>query len=118
VSITGDGGFLFGGNELATAVQHGIGTVTIVVNDGAYGNVRRTQVHKYGGKVIGTDLRNPDFVKYAEAFGAQGLRATDNDSLRTALRAAFAHSGPSVIEIPVGELPSPWHFMHLKRVRG
>ncbi|MPY71171.1 MAG: hypothetical protein GEU92_13910 [Alphaproteobacteria bacterium] len=118
VSITGDGGFLFGSNEMATAVQHGIGSVTIVVNDGAYGNVRRSQVHKYGGKVIGTDLRNPDFVKYAESFGAQGLRATDDRSLRTALRKAFAHAGPSLIEIPVGELPSPWHLMHLKRVRG
>jgi acetolactate synthase I/II/III large subunit len=117
ISISGDGGFLFAANELATAVQHGIGTVTIVVNDGAYGNVRRMQVHKYGGRVIGTELRNPDFVKYAESFGAQGLRATDAEGLRGALRKGFAHDGPTVIEIPVGELPSPWHFMHLKKLR-
>ena len=51
--------------------------VALVFNDNAYGNVRRSQVHSYGGRVIGTDLHNPDFVKMAEAFGAQGLRATN-----------------------------------------
>jgi len=118
VSISGDGGFMFGSNELATAVQHGIGTVTLVFNDGAYGNVKRTQLHKYGGRVIATDLSNPDFVKLAEAYGAQGIRAKTADELRAALKKGFSHNGPTVIEIPVGELPSPWHLMHLPRVRG
>lgn len=118
VSITGDGGFLFGGSELSTAVQHRIGTVTLVFNDGAYGNVKRSQVHKYGNRVIGTDLHNPDFVKYAESFGAQGIRATNPDELRTALKKGLGNDFPTLIEIPVGELPSPWHLMHLPRVRG
>ncbi len=118
VSISGDGGFMFGSNELATAVQHGIGTVALVFNDGAYGNVKRTQVEKYGGRVIATELQNPDFVKLAEAYGAQGIRAKTADELRAALKLGFAHDGPTVIEIPVGELPSPWHLMHLPRVRG
>ncbi len=118
VSISGDGGFMFGSNELATAVQHGIATVALVFNDGAYGNVKRTQLHKYGGRVIATELRNPDFVKLAEAYGAQGIRAKTADELRAGLRKGFAHDGPTVIEIPVGELPSPWHLMHLPRVRG
>ena len=118
VSISGDGGFLFGGSELSTAVQHRIGTVTLVFNDGAYGNVKRSQVHKYGNRVIGTDLHNPDFVKYAESFGAQGLRATNPDELRAALKQSLGRDLPSLIEIPVGELPSPWHLMHLPRVRG
>jgi len=118
VSISGDGGFLFGGSELSTAVQQRIGTVTLVFNDGAYGNVKRTQVHKYGNRVIGTDLHNPDFVKYAESFGAQGLRATNPAELRAALRKSFGRDLPTLIEIPVGELPSPWHLMHLPRVRG
>ena len=118
VSISGDGGFLFGGSELSTAVQHRIGTVTLVFNDGAYGNVKRSQVHKYGNRVIGTDLHNPDFVKYAESFGAQGLRATNPDELRAALKQSLGRDLPTLIEIPVGELPSPWHLMHLPRVRG
>jgi acetolactate synthase I/II/III large subunit len=118
VSISGDGGFLFGGSELSTAVQHRIGSVTLVFNDGAYGNVKRSQVHKYGGRVIGTDLHNPDFVKYAESFGAQGLRATNPEELRAALKQSFGRDLPTLIEIPVGELPSPWHLMHLPQVRG
>ena len=118
VSITGDGGFLFAGSELSTAVQHRIGTVTLVFNDNAYGNVKRTQMHKYGNRVIGTDLHNPDFVKYAESFGAQGLRAETPDELRGALKKSLGRDLPTVIEIPVGELPSPWHLMHLPRVRG
>lgn len=118
VSISGDGGFLFAGSELSTAVQHRIGTVTLVFNDGAYGNVKRSQVHKYGNRVIGTDLHNPDFVKYAESFGAQGLRATNPDELRATLKKGLGNDFPTLIEIPVGELPSPWHLMHLPRVRG
>ena len=118
VSISGDGGFLFGGSELSTAVQHRIGTVTLVFNDGAYGNIKRSQVHKYGNRVIGTDLHNPDFVKYAESFGAQGLKATNPAELRAALKQSFGRDLPTLIEIPVGELPSPWHLMHLPRVRG
>ncbi len=72
LSVNGDGGLLFTIQELATAVQHGIGTVTLVFNDGAYGNVRRLQKERYGNRVIASDLQNPDFVKLAEAFGAQG----------------------------------------------
>jgi len=118
VSITGDGGFLFGSNELATAVQHNIATVTLVFNDGAYGNVKRSQIHSYGGRVIGTELHNPDFVKYAESFGAQAFRINAPEELAEALKKGFDHNGPTLIEIPVGELPSPWHLMHLPRVRG
>ncbi len=118
VSITGDGGFLFGSNELSTAVQHNLSTVTLVFNDGAYGNVKRSQIHSYGGRVIGTELHNPDFVKYAESFGAQAFRAHAPKELREALKKGFDYNGPTLIEIPVGELPSPWHLMHLPKVRG
>ena len=117
VSISGDGGFMFASNELATAVQQNIGTVTLVFNDGAYGNVKRSQLQKYDGRVIGTDLHNPDFVKFTESFGAQGIRAETPDDLRAALKKSLGRDQPSVIEIPVGELPSPWHLMHLPRVR-
>jgi thiamine pyrophosphate-dependent acetolactate synthase large subunit-like protein len=68
VAQCGDGGFLFTANELATAVQHNIRTVTIVFNDGGYGNVRRMQEDLNEGRVIASDLKNPDFVRFAESF--------------------------------------------------
>ncbi len=117
VSITGDGGFLFGASELATAVQQRIATVTLVFNNFAYGNVKRSQIQKYGGKVIATDLHNPDFVKLAESYGAMGLRAETPEALASAIRQGFDYDGPTIVEIPVGDLPNPWHLMHLPRVR-
>ena len=117
VSITGDGGFLFAASELATAVQHRIATVTLVFNNNAYGNVKRAQIEKYGGKVIATDLHNPDFVKLAETYGAMGLRAETPEALASAIRRGLDHDGPTIIEIPVGDLPSPWHLIHRPRVR-
>ena len=118
VSITGDGGFLFAGTELATAVQYNIASVTLLFNNNAYGNVKRAQIEKYGNRVIATDLRNPDFMKLADAYGAQGLRATSPKELAEALRRAFAYTtGPTVIEVPVGDLPSPWHLIDMPRVK-
>ncbi len=109
--ITGDGGFLFAANELATAVKHGINLVTVVFNDEAYGNVRRMQKERYGGRVIASELNNPDFVTYAESFGARGLRVHTPVELREALAGAFAANAPVLIEVPVGEMPAPWTKM-------
>ncbi len=117
VAISGDGGFMFNVQELATAVQQGIGLVTVIFKDGAFGNVQRMQKEDHGGKVIATDLHNPDFVKLAELFGAQGLRAESPDQLRDALRKGFATAGPTIIEVPVGEMPSPWDYLFLPRAR-
>ncbi len=117
VAIAGDGGFMYNVQELATAVQHGIGVVTVVFSDGAYGNVRRMQIEDHGGRVIATDLHNPDFVKLAESFGAQGLRATAPDELRAALRRGFDTPGPTLIEVPMGEMPSPWDYIFMRRAR-
>ena len=109
--VTGDGGFLFAANELATAVKHSINLVTVVFNDGAYGNVRRMQRERYGGRVIASELHNPDFVTYAESFGARGLRVHSPVELREALAGAFAADAPVLIEVPVGEMPAPWTTM-------
>ncbi len=117
VSIAGDGGFMYNVQELATAVHHGIGVVAVVFSDGAYGNVRRMQVEDHGGKVIATDLHNPDFVKLAESFGAQGLRATTPIELRGALRRGFDTPGPTLIEVPMGEMPNPWDYIFMRRAR-
>ena len=109
--VTGDGGFLFAANELATAVKHGINLVTVVFNDEAYGNVRRMQKERYGGRVIASELNNPDFVTYAESFGAHGLRVHTPVELQEALAGAFAANAPVLIEVPVGEMPAPWTKM-------
>jgi acetolactate synthase-1/2/3 large subunit len=112
VAISGDGGFLFTANEMATAMRHRIPLTTIVFNDGAFGNVRRIQQERFGNRLIGSDLANPDFVAFANSFGAAAERATSPDALRQALRRAFARrDGPTLIEVPVGALPSPWEFI-------
>ena len=119
VSINGDGGFMFTANEMATAVRHRIPLVSIVFNDGAFGNVRRIQEERYGNRLIGNDLANPDFVRFAESFGATAERIHTPRELRVALNRAFKRrDGPSLIEVPVGPLPSPWEFILLPRVRG
>jgi len=118
VSINGDGGFLYTGNELATAMRHRIPLVAIVFADGAYGNVRRIQEEQFGNRLIACDLANPDFVKYAESFGAAGRRARTPADLAKALRDSIAAREPTLIEVPVGAFPSPWEFIHMARIRG
>jgi acetolactate synthase-1/2/3 large subunit len=118
VSINGDGGFMFTVQELATAVRHRIPLVTVVFNDAAYGNVRRMQIDMHGNRVIGTDLANPDFVKLGESFGIRSQRAGDPDALRGALEKALAANEPALIECPVGDMPFPWPYIDLPRVRG
>jgi len=119
VAISGDGGFMFTANELATAVRHRIPLVAVVFTDGAFGNVRRIQAEHYGNRLIACDLANPDFVRFAESFGAAAERAKDPGGLRAALRRGFARrDGPTLIEVPVGPMPSPWEFIHMPKVRG
>ena len=75
VAICGDGGFMFTATEMATAMRHRIPLVTVVFNDGAYGNVRRIQQERFGNRLIGSDLANPDFVAFGKSFGAEAVRA-------------------------------------------
>ena len=118
VAVSGDGGFLFNAQELATAVQHRIPVVIVLVNDGAYGNVRRIQADQFGNRLIASDLRNPDFQKFTESFGALALRATSPAELRQALRTAFKADIPAVIEIPSGPMPDPWPLLRQPPSRG
>ena len=114
VAITGDGGFMFGVQELSTAVQFKIGVVTLVFNNNAYGNVRRDQRERFDGRVVASDLVNPDFVKLAESFGVGAARVTSPDHFRPALEKALADGGPYVIsvEVPTDSEVSPWAFIH------
>ncbi len=119
LAISGDGGFMFTANELATAMRHRIPLVTIVFNDGAYGNVRRIQQERFGNRLIASDVANPDFVAFGKSFGAEAVRANGPAELRLSLRHAFAHrDGPTLNEVPVGAFPSPWEFIHREKVRG
>ena len=117
VAITGDGGFMFGVQELATAVQFNIGVVTLVFNNNAYGNVRRDQRERFGGRVVASDLVNPDFVKLAESFGVGAARVTSPDHFRPALEKALADGGPYLIdiEVPTDSEITPWTFIHPAR---
>ncbi len=119
LAISGDGGFMFTANELATAVRHRIPLIAVVFNDSAFGNVRRIQAEQYGNRLIACDLANPDFLRFAESFGAAAERAKDPAGLREAIKRGFARrDGPTVIEVPVGPMPSPWEFIHMPKVRG
>ncbi|WP_037068368.1 thiamine pyrophosphate-dependent enzyme [Pseudonocardia acaciae] len=112
VSITGDGGFGWTMQELATARQHGIGLVTVVFDNGGFGNVKLIQAEQYGGRHVGVDLTNPDFPALAAAFGVTGRRADTPDGLRAAVADALAAGEPALIHVPIGPMPSPWHLIH------
>jgi acetolactate synthase-1/2/3 large subunit len=118
VSINGDGGFMFTVQELATAVRHRIPLVTVVFNDAAFGNVRYMQRNIHGNRTIASDLANPDFVKLGESFGIMSLRARDPEGFRGALEKALKANEPALIEVPVGDMPFPWPYIDMPRVRG
>jgi acetolactate synthase-1/2/3 large subunit len=96
VAIAGDGGFMFTVFSLSTAVQHGLGVVAVVFDNSAYGIIRRLQTERYG-RAIGAELRNPDFVRLAEASGARGVRVEAPEQLYEALTAAWGREGPTLI---------------------
>ena len=118
VLISGDGGFLFTATELATAKRHGIAAIAVVFNDNAYGNVRRYQIENYNNRTIASDLASPDFVKMSESFGISASRVTTPEALEVTLRQMIAADAPAVIEVPIGDVPSPWKYVQLPKVRG
>ncbi|WP_374275885.1 thiamine pyrophosphate-binding protein [Brevundimonas sp.] len=102
ICVAGDGDYLMTGQELATAVQHGLGCVVIVVDNGTYGTIRMHQEGHYPGRVIATDLKNPDFVAYARAFGAFGVRCETTEAFPDALdqaRAAARAGQPALLHL-------------------
>jgi acetolactate synthase I/II/III large subunit len=112
LSINGDGGFGWALAELSTARKFGIDLITVVFNDNAYGNVRRAQVEQFDGRVLGSELLNPDFVGLAESFGVRGARCSSPDELRGLLREAFdGSSGPLLIDVPVPPMPNPFRML-------
>jgi acetolactate synthase-1/2/3 large subunit len=111
LAIAGDGGYLYAAAELATQRQHGLNVVSVVFNDGAYGNVKRTQERVFAGRIIASDLVNPDFVALARAFGIAGERVHQPADLEAALRSALAGRSPALIEVEVGPMSDVWPVM-------
>ena len=106
VCIIGDGGFMFNSPEISTAARYGINVVTVVFRDDSYGNVARDLDDMFDGSYE-TDLHNPDLVKFAESFGAVGMRTDDPMDLRKLLPLALEREAPVIIDVPVGHLPLP-----------
>ena len=106
VCFAGDGSFMFNSPELSTAVQYGINITTVIFRDDSYGNVARDLDDFFDG-AYGTDLANPDLVKFAESFGAIGMRADDPMDLETLIPAALEQPAPVVIDVPIGHIPLP-----------
>lgn len=117
VSVNGDGGFMFNVQELATAARHNIGVVAIVFDDGAFGNVKRIQQQQFAQRTIATDLKNPDFVALGQSFGVRSLRANTPAELHAAVREGIELNAPVLIHVPVSEMPDPWGFINMPRVR-
>jgi acetolactate synthase-1/2/3 large subunit len=118
LTISGDGGFLFGAAEMATAVQHDIPTKIVVFNDGAYGNVKRIQTLRFGAdRTIASTLQNPDLIAFADSFGVATWRTDSPEGLRTCLDSALAHDGAAFVEVRVEAMPDPWPLMKLRRAR-
>jgi acetolactate synthase I/II/III large subunit len=101
VCIAGDGDFLMSGQELATAVQEKLAVVVLVVNNGMYGTIRMHQERHYPGRVIASDLVNPDFVAYARSFGAHGALVTSSGDFEGALEEALGADRPAVLELRI-----------------
>lgn len=110
VVLSGDGGFLFSGHELATAVRERAGIVAVVFNDNAYGTIKADQHHRYPARSSAGDLRSPDFVRYAEAFGARGRRVDSVQAVPEAVALALAlkQDQPTLIEAPCPQALPPW----------
>ncbi|WP_079132142.1 thiamine pyrophosphate-dependent enzyme [Streptomyces nanshensis] len=107
VSVSGDGGFAYGMAELLTAVTHRVPVTFVVFDDGAFGNVLRTQVEQFDGRTLGTRLHNPDFADLGRIFGLDSSRAASPQQLTGMLKDAAAADRPTLVSVPVGTFPDP-----------
>jgi acetolactate synthase-1/2/3 large subunit len=103
VAFAGDGCFLMNSQDLATAKKYGANPIFIIINNGIYGSIRMHQERAFPTRSIGTDLENPDFITYAEAFGLTAFRVTKTQNFAAAFESAVSKPGPSLIELVVSE---------------
>ena len=100
MAVCGDGGFMMNSQEMETAVRLGLNLVVMILNDSAYGMIRWKQAVD-GFADFGMQFSNPDFVRYAEAYGAKGSRVTAAKDLAPTLEAAFAGGGVHLVDVPI-----------------
>ena len=110
VATSGDGGFGYASSELATAVQEGLNVVTILFNNESFGASYADQENRFGGRVIGTRIHNPDYAKLAESYGAVGVKLSGHQELGPALREALKTNSPVLIEVPIPNLVPPFQI--------
>lgn len=117
LAVTGDGGFGWNLQELATAQRYRLPVTLVVFNDGHYGNVRAIQKREFGAEVA-VELANPDFALLGRAFGVDTVQVEDPAALGGAIRDSLSADGPVMIEVKVGVMPSPWHLLRLQPMKG
>ena len=101
VCLAGDGDFLMNGQEFATMMQYDLPITTIIIDNGSYGSIRLSQERAFPGRVVGTDLKNPDFAAYARAFGGFGASVNRTEDFAEAFRAAEASGLPAIVHVKV-----------------
>jgi len=109
ICVVGDGGFLYACAELATAVRYGINLITVIFTDNAFGSTKSDQQINFQGRVLGTELNNPDFAKLAELFGARGIKA-EPERFGSILGEVLETKQPVVIEVPIPTLVPPFQM--------
>ena len=110
VALCGDGGFMYAASELSTAVQHGINVVAVIFNNGVFGASFADQSSRFQGRVVGTELHNPNFMQLAESFGARGIRVDKTADLPAAIQAAIAGERPTIVEMVTPRLTPPYQL--------
>jgi thiamine pyrophosphate-dependent acetolactate synthase large subunit-like protein len=104
VAVAGDGGFQFTMSELGTAVQERLGIPIVIFNDSCYSAVKENQAIHRGGRFIGVDLINPDYVDLAHAYRIPGVRAESPEAMEAAISVALTRDLPTIIDVPI----EPW----------
>ena len=110
VALCGDGGFMYAASELSTAVQHGINVVAVIFNNGVFGASFADQSSRFQGRVVGTELHNPNFMQLAESFGARGIRVDKTADLPAAIQDAIAGERPTIVEMVTPRLTPPYQL--------
>ncbi|MFA6264735.1 MAG: thiamine pyrophosphate-dependent enzyme, partial [Pseudolabrys sp.] len=105
ICVAGDGDFMMTGQDFATAAQYQLPIITVLWDNGTFGTIRMHQEREYPGRVVGTDLKNPDFVAYAKAFGGFGIRVEKTADFPAAFAAAEKSGLPSIIHLKVDAEP-------------
>jgi acetolactate synthase-1/2/3 large subunit len=101
VCVAGDGDFLMNGQEFATAAQYGLPFIVLIADNGIYGTIRMHQEREYPGRIIATELRNPDFAAYARAFGGFGASVERTADFPAAFKEAQASGKPAIIRLAI-----------------